>query len=169
MAEAPVFEVLNKQHNRSAFSCGVEALDNYFHRQARQDLERRVAGVFVLRKAGTTDVIGYYTLSSAEINAAALPQDLLKKLGRYPVFPATLLGRLAVDSRYRGQGFGKLLLVNALQRSYHSEIGSAFVVVDPIDTDASVFYARYGFRPLIDHGDRLFIPMGTIAALLTSP
>ena len=166
MSDDLVFEVLNTQHNRPAFSCGIDTLDNYLHRQARQDLERRVAGVFVLRKAGTTDVLGYYTLSSAEVNATALSQDLLKKLGRYPVFPATLLGRLAVDQRYQGQGFGKLLLINALQRSYHSEIGSAFVVVDPIDAGATQFYTKYGFRPLLDHADRLSISMATIKTLL---
>ena len=115
------------------------------------------------------DVIGYYTLSNVAINAAALPNDIRKRLGRYPVFPATLLGRLAVDSRFHSQGFGKLLLINALQRSYHNEIGSAFVVVDPIDKNATTFYVKYGFQPLVDHENRLFIPMGTIKALLTRP
>jgi ribosomal protein S18 acetylase RimI-like enzyme len=168
MAQDPVFEILNPQlHNREGFSCGVQSLDDYFRRHARQDHERRLAGVFVLRKANTDDVIGYFTLSSTEVDARALPSETVKKLGRYPVFPAILLGRLAVDSRYRGQGFGKLLLTNALQRSYHNEIGSAFVVVDPIDPAAAAFYTKYDFRPLRDHGNRLHISMGTIKAGLT--
>jgi len=167
MRDEYVLEVLNKSHDRQGFSCGVEPLDTYFHRQAGQDRDRHLAGVFVLRKANSNEVLGYYTLSSAEVNATVLPNEVLKTLGRYPIFPATLIGRLAVDNRYQDQGIGRLLLMNALERSYHSDIGAALVVVDPLDAAVLPFYTKYGFQELLGHAPRLFITMRTIKKLIT--
>jgi len=45
-----------------------------------------------------------------------------------------------------------------------SEIGSAAIVVDPLDEAAAEFYAGYGFAPIPDRG-RMFIPMKTVGSL----
>ena len=97
-----------------------------------------------------------------------IPENLLKKLPpAYDNLPVTLLGRLAVDKAFQGQGLGCLLLIDALKRSYNtavSSVGSIAVVVDPIDEKARNFYLKYGFIDLPDSG-RMFIPMGTVAQL----
>ena len=91
---------------------------------------------------------------------------------RYPRYaegiPATLLGRLAVDSAYRGKGWGEALLLNALERSYlaTSVVASAFVIVRAIDAEASRFYEHYGFKELPASPGRLFITMKTVEALV---
>ncbi|MBI2761724.1 MAG: GNAT family N-acetyltransferase [Chloroflexi bacterium] len=162
-------EPLGDLHNRAAFACGVEALDRYLHRQAGQDMRRRVAAAFVL--AGTADhsVAGYYTLSATSVVAASLPIEVTKRLPRYPLLPAVLLGRLAVDSRYRGRGFGELLLGDALQRCLDStQVAAMAVIVDAKDAAARTFYERYGFQRLADNEFRLFIQMSTIAQGRTS-
>lgn len=114
-------------------------------------------------------VAGYYTLSATSLAPTDLPADLARRLPRYLDLPAVLLGRLAVDSRYRGQGFGKLLLFDGLQRAYvHSdEVAAMAVVVDAIDDAARSFYERYGFERFLDDPGRLFLPMTTIAKLLS--
>ena len=53
-------EPLGSRHDRAAFSCGVAALDIYIQRQARQDMERNLAAVFVLTSDGKT-IAGFYT------------------------------------------------------------------------------------------------------------
>jgi len=70
---------------------------------------------------------------------------------------------LAIDNRFQKQGIGKLLLIDALKRSYEisKSIGSFAVVVDPIDNDAEQFYHKYGFIKLPDSG-KMFLPMNTI-------
>jgi GNAT superfamily N-acetyltransferase len=162
-------EPLNKKHDRSVFSCGVEALDAYLKKQASQDVDRHVAACFILTPDGLT-VSGFYTLSQYCIDLAALPEALVRKLPKYPEVPATLLGRLAVSERFRGQKLGEFLLLDALNRSWiHSaKIASAAVVVDVKDDTVRIFYERYGFKSLPSTRDRLFLPMRTIADLFRS-
>jgi GNAT superfamily N-acetyltransferase len=83
------------------------------------------------------------------------------------VIPATLLGRLAVDSAHRGEGLGEYLLMDALYRAWtHSAtIASFAVVVDAINEEARRFYARYEFRPFPKQERRLFLPMQKIQLL----
>jgi|SRR5579863_8006154 len=128
-----VIESLRNGHDRASFSCGNAALDRYLKEQARQDLRRACATTFVLApEPGSPSIFGYYTLSSYGIDAGELPGDVAKKLPRYPLIPATLLDRLAVDSRYQGQGIGEILLMDALNRALmqSAKIASAAAVVD---------------------------------------
>lgn len=160
-------EPLGPSHDRGAFACGNEALDRYLHAQAGQDARRKVAAVFVLHDTEANLVAGYYTLSATSVDPTDLPAELVKKLPRYPVLPAVLLGRLAVDARYRGRRFGELLLLDALRRAeaHSAEVAAMAVVVDAIDDAARGFYERYGFVRFEDEPYRLFLPMATIARL----
>jgi GNAT superfamily N-acetyltransferase len=109
---------------------------------------------------------GYYTLSNSSISKDLIPIDIQKKLPpSYTSIPVTLLGRLAVDQRFHGKGFGKLLLIDALFRCHQlsKTAGSFAVVVDPIDEAAEAFYTKYGFIKLPDSG-KMFLPMKTISA-----
>ena len=76
------------------------------------------------------------------------------------------MGRLAVDSKYKGQGLDKLLLIDALKRSYEIShtIDSMAVIVDPLDEEAENFYFKYGFIKLPD-SVKMVLAMGTIATL----
>ena len=96
-------EVLAESHDRAAFSCGVDALDRYLKTQAGQDVRRRIANCFVAVSAGSAQVAGFYTLAAASIPLTALTPDQVRKLPKYPVLPAALLGRLAVDTRHAGE------------------------------------------------------------------
>lgn len=160
-------EPLGPQHDRAAFVSGVAPLDDYLRQQAGQDMRRHAAVVYVLVERDTTAVAGFYTLSATGIDVAAFPADVARRLPRYPLLPAALLGRLAVDEHFRGQGLGRGLLLDALGRSYHlsRQIGALAVVVDAKDDAARRFYAHFGFRQLADAANRLFLPMATIAGL----
>jgi predicted GNAT family N-acyltransferase len=97
--------------------------------------------------------------------ADELPADLTRKLPRYPLMPATLLGRLAVDQKRRGEGWGRYMLIDALRRAAQSESASFAVVVDAKDESAAHFYHKEGFAPFPSQPRRLFLPMATIAKL----
>ena len=158
---------LASEHDRAAFSCGVEALDRYLKQQARQDARNRVAAPFVLLDRASGQIMGYYTLSAFAVELTELPSALRKRLPRYPQVPAVLLGRLAVDQRFAGQGWGKALLIDALRRTLeHSrQIAAMAIVVDAKDDAARGFYEQFGFQRLVDHEQRLFLAMGTIEQL----
>jgi GNAT superfamily N-acetyltransferase len=161
-------EPLVKHHGRAGFTCGAEALDQYLRQQARQDAEKHVAAPFVLVEPPSADVLGYYTLSASIIDVADITADLARKLPRYPQLPVTLIGRLAVHERLKGQGCGALLLMDALHRSlmHAAEVAAMAVVVDAKDDAASKFYRHFSFLPLQRDARRMYLPIKTVAALL---
>jgi ribosomal protein S18 acetylase RimI-like enzyme len=161
-----VIEPLRKGHDRSAFSCGVDALDRYLRDQAGQDARRNVATVFVAVESDSEVVHGFYTLSMAGVGLDLLPGDLVRKMPRYPSVPAVRLGRLAVHADAKGRGLGSRLLMDAMARSLQSEIAWAAMVVDANDEAARGFYRKFGFLSLLDDGNHLFLPRKTIEALL---
>lgn len=153
---------LSSLHNKKAFTCGQPLLDRYIQTQAGQDVKRKLANCFVLSDDQDT-ILGFYTLSNDSIPRDYIPSSIPYTIP-YPSVPVTLLGRLAVDSRYKGQGLGKLLLFDALKRSYDvsvTSLGSVAVIVDAIDEAAATFYEQYGFTRLAN--GRMFLPMHQIA------
>ena len=160
---------LHSSHNKKEFSCGKVQLDNYIHFQASQDIKKMLAACFVLVNDQNT-VLCFYTLSNSGIPKDTIPFELRRKIpNSYTNLPATLLGRLAVDSSISGKGMGELLLLDALKRCYivsKSEMGSMAVIVDPIDDSAILFYKKYGFILLPSSG-KMFIAMKTISQLIT--
>jgi predicted GNAT family N-acyltransferase len=153
-------------HRKKDFDCGKPSLNHYLHIQAKQDIKRKLAACFILAD-DMNYVKGYYTLSNASIPRNLLPEEIKTKMPpSYNHLPATLMGRLAIDSKYAGQGLGKLLLIDALKRSHETSntIGSMAVIVDPLDEEAENFYFKYGFIKLPDSG-KMFLAMGTIATL----
>lgn len=163
----PLTEVLNPKHKKKEFSCGKQILDNYLHRQANQDVKRKLSACFVIEETKSELIQGYYTLANNSLPLSLIPADLQKKLPKsYSSIPTTLLGRLAIDCRFQGEGLGRLLLIDALYKSYEisKTVGSFAVVVDPIDKDAENFYEKYGFIKLPDSG-KMFLAMQTIKNL----
>lgn len=163
LSHKPVIEVL-EGHNRSNFDCGIEPLNRYLREQASQDKKKNISTPFVLVGEEPGLVIGYYTLCSNSVRLDDIPQDLRKKLPRYPYIPATLIGRLAMDRRYQGKGYGELLLLDALHRSLTAKlaIASALVIVEAKDDKAKAFYGKFGFIPLVNYTHHLFLPMAAI-------
>jgi GNAT superfamily N-acetyltransferase len=161
-----VIEALDPTHDRSGFSCGVADLDAYVRERAGQDAKRHVAATFVLLD-DTGVVLGYYTLSQQLISLEDIPAALAKKLPRYPLLPATLVGRLAVDSRRQGEGLGSLLLMDALHRSWWAAktVASYAVRVDATNEKARDFYLRHDFLPFPSERLKLFFPMADLDRL----
>jgi predicted GNAT family N-acyltransferase len=149
--------------DRAAFHCGEKALESYFLERASRDVREKISAVFVLlTEDDNNTVLGYYTLSSHEIDAGELPTDLIKKIGKYRRLPATLLVRLAVSNTHKGRGLGEYLLMDVLRRSLDAttRVMSFAVVVDAKGEHVVAFYEKYGFKRL--SVNRLFLPMKTI-------
>jgi GNAT superfamily N-acetyltransferase len=158
-----IFEPLGDQHNRAAFSCGVEGLDRYFQGDPiRQDMSRRLAAPFIMTSDGAT-VAGFYTLSSLSIAGTDLPEKLAKRLpSRLPI-PVTLLGRMGVHTELKGRGLGTDLLMDALYRALQATqtVASWAVIVDAKE-GARSFYLKHEFISMTAIPSRLFLPMKTV-------
>lgn len=162
--KSPRIGALGPQHDRGSFRSGVEPLDRYFRTQAGQDARKNLAAPFVLILPDGA-IGGYYTLSSTAVRLTELPVEVTKRLPRYPLIPAMLLGRLAVDQRLQGRSYGRFLLADALRRAVRSEIASFAVIVDDKDVAARRFYERESFLPFPDQPMKLFRPMADLAKL----
>jgi GNAT superfamily N-acetyltransferase len=148
-------------HDRSAFSCGSPSLDRYLREQASQDIKRLMANCFVAVETATNAIAGYYTLSATNVPANELPPEVLKRLPRYPILPAALVGRLAVDQNFHRKGLGSVLLADAALRVLKGDMKAFAIIVDAKDENAVTFYRAQGFRPFASRPMSLFLPLDT--------
>ena len=158
-------EPLEAQHDRTGFDCGVDSLNTYLKRYARQNADRDLGVTYVgVAAPGNAPIQGYYTLVTGAVARETMPQE--RQLPRYPV-PVVLLGRLAVDVKSQGRGVGRQLLLDALYRSAQTsqQVGLYAVVVDALDPQAAAFYAKYGFQVTADDPLRLYMTIKTVRAL----
>jgi hypothetical protein len=158
------FEPLHRRHDRSSFTCGVPALDEWFRIRASQDQRRRVARVFVA--IDDEGVAGFHSLSMFTLALDSLPPALGRKLPRYDAIPAALIGRLARHGRTAGTGLGDLLLADAITRVLDAAVSVATyaVVVDAEDELGRGFSESHGFISLPSRPNRLFLPTEVAAA-----
>jgi GNAT superfamily N-acetyltransferase len=160
-------EPLNQSHDRAAFSCGNDALDTYLKTRARQDQVRQVAQVYVAITPAPERIAAYYTISTYGIVVGELPENVARRLPKYPVIPAALIGRLAVANDLQGQGFGKMLLIDAFRRSLaiSKQLAVQSIVVHAKDENAAAYYRKFGFIPFPSAPLKLFIQMLTVKQL----
>lgn len=144
----------------ASFQCGSKPLDEYIRRYASQDVRKNVAKVFVaMPENNPQQLAGFFTLSAGSVCCSSLPETLARKLPRYPV-PVALIGRLAVDAKFQGNGLGSILLADACQKvaQASSVLAVAGIIVDAKDEKAIAFYAYFGFIPLRGQADRMMLP-----------
>jgi len=158
----PVVELLQPFHDRKVFDCGKPVLNEFLQRHARQNADRNVGVTHVVvASSGSPHILGYYTLVTRTVDSGVVPT-------KGPV-AVVLLGRLAVDQRFQGQGIGKLMLLRALRQTAEASlvIGIHALVLDALDDHAREWYMSlgWGFQALRDDSRHLFLPIGTIRKL----
>lgn len=159
-------EPLTGEHDCSRFHSGSPQLDDYLRQYAGQHTRKNMGRTFVAVTPDETRVLGYYTLAASSVSFEHAPDELIKKLPRYPL-PTALLGKLAVDESVQRRGLGAFLLVDALRRvvEISGQLAVVAVEVHAIDARASTFYARYGFQVFRDQPSHLFLSLATIKKL----
>ena len=161
-------EPIRKQHDREAFDCGDEALNEFLRRYARKSHERGGAKTFLaIDSADNQTILGFYSLSPASVEYARTPEIARRGLARHDV-PGFRLARLAVDRTMQGKGLGGQLLLAAGRRCLlaAAEVGGVVLVIDAKNERVARWYARYGAVPLLDAPLTLLLPLATIAAAL---
>lgn len=162
------FEVLGAQHDRASFDCGVESLNGYLQRYARQNAKRDYGVTFVgVFEANPKQIAAYYTLANSKLEATRWPDELKKP----PLdAPTVLLARLAVALPFQGQRVGEACLLDVFRcvLLIAETSGVAALEVDALDERATRFYARFGFQPLRESALHLFLPTARIRQHLTA-
>lgn len=150
---------LTGNHDRQAFDCGRQELNDWLRQVARQHQDKGLSKTFVaVRENAPERICAYYALTLAELENRHLPEAWRKKMPRR--IPGVRLGRLAVDKPNQGKGLGELLLVDALTRArrIYTEAGGIGLFVDAIDEQAGDYYRRFGFQSSPDNPLLLYLP-----------
>ena len=164
-----VVQALAADHDRSTFDCGEPDLDEFLRKYARQNQERGIGRTFVAVPEGERRVVAFYTLAASSVAFTNVPEELRRRLPRYPI-PVAHLGRLATCRTVQGRGLGEAMLIDALARTIRiaNDLGIAAVEVRAKTERARGFYERYGFRSLLDDTLHLFLPLETGRRALAS-
>jgi GNAT superfamily N-acetyltransferase len=146
MAEVTPPRPLSEEDERGHFDCGQDSLNMWFERHAWHNHVAGISRVSVICDARKRLIIGYVTLSAAQIEREFLAKR--DRRNRPDPVPATLLGQLAVHRLYQGQGHARSLLLFALTTALRAsrEVGSFGVLTHPIDEAVRQFYRRWGFE-----------------------
>jgi len=161
-------EPITKKHDREAFDCGEEALNEFLRRYARKSHELGGAKTFLaVDDAADKAILGFYSLSPASVDYARTPELPRRGLAKHDV-PGFRLARLAVDRKMQGQGLGGQLLLAAGRRCLlaATEIGGVVLVIDAKNERVAGWYASYGAVPLLDAPLCLMLPLATIQPAL---
>jgi GNAT superfamily N-acetyltransferase len=139
---------LAEADDRTAFDCGRESMNLWFRRHGWANHAAGVSRVNVICDVSTNGIIGYVTLSAAQIERAALPKARQRNMP--DPLPATLLGQLAIHKNWQGQGYAAALLLFALRLALRAsyDVASWGVITHPLDDSVRSFYARNGFQEL---------------------
>ena len=170
MSEAWRIEPLGRSHERSRFACGVQPLDKYLARFARQNHESGIAKTFVaVAPEDPRRVLGYYSISVGAIERENLPARAAKRFPNFPI-PVARLARLAVDQAFQRRGQGEDLMMDVLNRVLRAsrDIGIVAMLIDAKDEKAKRFCARYEFESLPDQPLTLWLPIVVIARLFAA-
>ena len=148
MAEVTSPRPLAEADDRSRFDCGRESLNGWFVRHAWHNHAAGVSRTSVICDVASGKIVGYVTLSAAQIERAFLAKP--QQRNKPDPVPVTLLGQLAVDRAHQGQGHARSLLFFALATALRAsrDVGSFGVITHPLDETVRAFYARWGFEDL---------------------
>ena len=163
-----IVELLSKRHKRDTFESGEPAIDDFLRKYARQNQDENIGRTFVATVEGTSEVVGFYTLTVASVAREQFDEALVKRVPRYPL-PVAHLGRLAVSSRAQKKGLGEHLLLHALSQILRVSrvVGIFAVEVRAKHERARRFYAKYGFVSLKDDPLHMYLPISDIEVLAT--
>jgi ribosomal protein S18 acetylase RimI-like enzyme len=158
-------EPMTRDHQVASFSSAHDSLDNYLTRKALKANAAGDAKVIVLATSDL-EVIGYYAISSASVSRK-VALSKLRRNSPVPI-PMALIGRFAIDKRYRGQGLGKALMKDAILRiaSASTEIGIKGILLHALDDNAKQFYRKCGFRESSIEENLMMVTLRQIAVEL---
>ena len=161
------------RHDRRAFSCGYERIDNYLKRSARKHQKADFTRVYVAVPDGGAQILGYYSVNAHSLVTSDLPQSLGRGAPRHGAVPCVYLSMLGVDNSRQGKGLGQALMADALKRASNAadEVGLKLVVLDVLDDGGPQaverrvrFYEGLGFRLLPGRMTRMYITLKDVRA-----
>lgn len=157
-------------HDRAAFRCGVDRIDNFLQKTAARQQDADHTRVYVACLDATNGVVGYYALNSHSIDVTTLPEEIRSKLPSYPTISAIYLSVIGFHSDHQGKGGGTFLMMDAFKKSVEAAniVGSHFLILDALNERAAKLYRELGFVDLPAHSPRMILKMAVIRTAIAN-
>jgi len=158
---------LTSAHDLSRFNSGTPTLDDWLKKRALESEVGNTSRTYVVCEQKLI-VVGYYCISMGSVQRGDLPPKMKRVQGLPNQIPVAIIGRLARDENYKGQGLGQDLLQDALKRilAVSRMIGVRAVLVHAIDEKAATFWRDYEFIECPVGSRTFYLPLETIAGAL---
>jgi ribosomal protein S18 acetylase RimI-like enzyme len=162
------------KHDRTAFSCGIEQVDNYFKKTANKLNKAGNVNLFVMT-APDAEIIGFYAINAHAVNYTDLPKKFARARPAHGNIPAAYISMIGRDQKFSGRAYGADLLVDALCRiaAAADQLGLAVIMLDVLDCGnpdrtqrRKELYQSYGFTALESNPLRMFLPIATVRTLI---
>lgn len=162
------------KHDRTAFSCGIDQVDNFFKKTANKLSKADNLRVWVMTDA-KGGLIGFYATNAHSVDYQDLPAKYARTRPGHGQIPAAYISMIGVDQGFQSKGYGGDLLIDCLRRLARASeaLGVAVVMLDVLDCGDPeqverrlALYKGYGFQALLSNPLRLFLPMATVKTLL---
>ena len=69
-------ESLTRQHDRQSFDCGIEELNEFVKKHARQNADKDVSRTYAAVAPSSSRVLGYYTICAGSVDKSAQEKGL---------------------------------------------------------------------------------------------
>ena len=144
------------------FDSGEELLNIYLKQYALKNDVNGIAKTFLCVSDDKTSLIGFFSLSTANIQFDEYKNLNKESIPHYPI-PCVRIARLAVDKNEQGKGVGKYLLKECFLRILliSKTIGVYLVIVDAKESSTG-FYEHYGFNLLKKDSLTYFIKLSVV-------
>lgn len=149
--------------NMSAFSCGVKELDDFFHFEVKECVQRRyLAAYSVFIESG--EIVAAFTLMNDALMIGSrtekddfiedlrleAEEDIVTFMNRQSSYPAINIGHLGISEKYQCLGIGSMI-IDLVADTYarHRQSGCQFITVDALNNVRTTkFYCRnfFGFQ-----------------------
>jgi ribosomal protein S18 acetylase RimI-like enzyme len=152
------------KHDRAAFRCGVDRVDNFLANSAARQQDADHTRIYVACLDTAHTIAGYYALNAHSIDASTLPEVMVKRLPSYPTISAIYLSVIGFHLDYQGRGGGTFLMMDAFKRCVEAAdiVGAHFLVLDALNARAAKLYRELGLIDLPNHEPRMIMTMKVI-------
>lgn len=153
--------------NMSAFSCGVKALDDFFHYEVKECVQRHYLSAYTVF-IDSGEIVAAFTLmnDALMIGSETEKEDFIEDLkletdedaaaflNRQSSYPAINIGHLGTLKAYQSMGIGSMI-IDLVANTYakHRQSGCQFITVDALNNERTTkFYCEnsFGFQTLSD-------------------
>ena len=162
------------RHDRAAFDCGVDRLNNYLRLSARKQQKDDMTRVYVVVEEGSTRILGYHAINMGMMNVDELARRP-RGAPDHGEIPVLFLGQVAVDKAAQSRGLGGILMNHIFEKAcVVSDMAGCHAIILDVIADGGeeefgrrrAWYESFGFASFASNPARMFLALKQVRAVV---